>query len=174
MAPVALRASALEAGLHTATCPQCGINPAGPPVERTFQHVPGWVYIGLLANVVVMMILYLVGRVRVTGTLTLCADCDAADRRGRRLRSLSVVGLVGLPLLFGFIGGIAAGVEAALVGAGAGVVGGAIGAIVAHRRPATETIGVKFANRKQNVLELTANATFRDVIEREAPDALVG
>src|SRR5688572_22003121 len=69
--------------LKTQTCVQCGINPAGPPSTRTLQYVPPWVYLGLLANLIVLAILYFAGRRRVPAVFRLCPDCARADVRGR-------------------------------------------------------------------------------------------
>ena len=103
---VVINTSALEAGIHTKT-PQCGMNPTTTVAPRTFQYVPPWVYVGLLANVVLLAILDYAGRRVVKGQLHLCDDCDA-DRRARTLQSVSVGGLIGFPLV---LGGIAAVLE---------------------------------------------------------------
>ncbi len=171
---VVLRPSRLEQGLHTRTCPQCGLNPAGAPVKRTFQWVPPWVYFGLLLNIVILMILYYAGRRIVKGELPLCSDCDVADRRGRRLRSFSVAGIFLGPLVFAGLGGVTLGSEAAAAGALIGLVSGIVGIVASHRRTRFDVIGVKHIDRKRDTMTLTASPTFGRVLAAEAPDALLG
>lgn len=169
---VKIKPSALMAGLHTKTCPQCGLNPAGPLVKRSFQYVPPWVYVGLLLNIVVLLILYYAGRTVVKGELTLCPDCDAADTRGRRFRSLSVVGLVGFPIVFATLGGLVAGSDAALAGGFAGLVAAFAGMFAAHRRTRYDVIGCKFADKKKDTMTLQASPAFQRVLAEEASEAV--
>ena len=170
---IVVRPSAVASTLRTHTCPQCGLNPAGPPVKRTFNWVPSWVYLGLLINIVVLLILYGVGRKVVKGELTLCADCDAADRRGRTIRSVSVAGLVLGPALFGTLGAMAAGGDGAMIGALIGLVAGIAGIVASHRQTRLDVIGVKHLDPKKDTMTLTASPSFATVLLAEAPDALV-
>ncbi|MDP2341661.1 MAG: hypothetical protein Q8O67_11945 [Deltaproteobacteria bacterium] len=167
-----VRPSAFEQKLRTQTCPQCGLNPAGPLVKRSFQWVPGWVYIGLLLNIAILLIMYMAGRRVVKAEISLCADCDAADRHGRSLRSVSVAGVVLGPALFAFAGGITVGTELAIAGACAGLVAGIVGIIAAHRRTRFDVIGVKHIDRKVDTMTLRVSPSFARVLAAEAPDAL--
>jgi hypothetical protein len=170
--PVVLDGPSLAAGLHTLTCPQCGLNPAGPPVARTFQYIPPWVYVGLVFRGFGLLILYLIGRRRVKATLTLCGDCDRADKRARRIRGLSMFGVVLLPALAStalfldtVVGGIAV---------GAAAVAGAIATVVAHTRTRSDVIACKKIEGKPQRVTLTAAPSFRRIVAAEAPAALAG
>lgn len=171
---VVLRTSALEAGMRTHICPQCGVNPTTGLVKRTFQFVPPWVYVGLLLNVLVLMLLYFVGRRVVKAELSLCADCDAADRRGRTTQSLSVVGLIGFPLALGFGLGATVGVDAGLFGAAAGVVSGIVGMVAAHRATRADVIRCVAVDKTLGTTTLKASDTFARVLLAEGSTALAG
>lgn len=171
---VVLRASSVTAGLHTKTCPHCGVNPAGPPVKRTFQYVPPWVYIGLVLNIVVLAILYAAGRRVIKGTVTLCPDCDVADRRGRTIRGVSLVGIVGFPALLAGLGALVAGEDGAIVGALAGIVAFIAGIVAAHRSTRFDVIGCKLIDKKADSITLTSSPAFRRVLRAEAPQAIEG
>ena len=158
--------------LHTATCPQCGINPAGPPVTRTFQYVPPWVYLGLLANVLVLAIMYFAGRRRVHATLRLCPDCAAADKRGRRLRAISVGGLVAFPAIGALLGSLAGDAGFILGGASAGLVAAIAAIVAAVTKTKHEVIEAKNIDKKAGTITLLAAPTWQRVIEAEAHDAL--
>lgn len=168
---VLLRPSSLEAGLHTQTCPHCGVNPAGPPVKRTFQYVPPWVYIGLLLNILVLIIMYMAGRRVVKGELTLCADCDAADTRGRRIRSGSLFGIFGFPLLFALLGGVTVGEDGAIIGGLVGIVAFIAGLVAAHRQTRFDVIAAKIIDKKKDTMTLSASPAFARVLAEEAPSA---
>jgi hypothetical protein len=162
----------LAMGVHTHTCPQCGMNPAGAPKARKFQFIPPWVYLGFLANVIVFLILYLIGRKQVDTQLSLCDDCDAADKRGRRVRTLSVVGAIFAPL-GALLGGLALDLEvAAVVASGVALVGGIVGSVIAHRKTRGDVILVKKIDKTE--VQLLASPRFPQVLAREAPDLLVG
>ncbi len=169
---VVVKCSALVAGLKTSTCPHCGINPAGPPVKRTFQHVPRWVYIGLFLNIVVLMIMYGLGRRVVKGELSLCADCASADKRGRLIRSLSFGGIVLFPAVLALIGGLALGGEGAVGGALAGLVAFVGGMFAAHHKTRFDVIGCKLIDKKADTMTLTSSPAFVGVLAREAPASL--
>lgn len=167
-----LRKDGLTYGVSTRTCPQCGLNPAGTPKKRVFQYVPSWVYLGLLANVLVLLVLYMVGRKRVETRVSLCGDCDGADRRGRTLRGLSVVGAVFAPLVALFVG---IGLDSPGVmgwGSGIGLVAGIVGAIAVHRRTRGDVVLCKLID--QHRVELRASPSWRRVLAEEQPDLLMG
>lgn len=166
----AVHTEALKAGLHTRTCLQCGLNPAGPPVPRTFQYVPPWVYLGLLLNVIILMIMYLAGRVVVKGSLSLCPDCDRADRRGRTVRSISVLGLILFPIL-GAIAGIPFDGGGIAFGAASGLVAGVAGMVAATRATRADVISARLIDKKAGVTRLMASPELARVLEQEAPGA---
>jgi len=172
LANVVLSTTALQQGIRTHTCPQCGLNPTTTMVKRTFQYVPPWVYIGLLMNVIVLLLLYVVGRRVVKGEVALCADCNDADRRARTLQSVSVVGLVAIPLLFSFGAGLFLGAEAGLLAGAVGVVSGIVGMIAAHRTTRFDALRCVMVDKQANTTTLKASDTFSRVLLGEAPDAL--
>lgn len=169
--PVTLKTAALEAGLHTHTCVQCGLNPAGPPVKRRYQYVPSWVYLGLMMNIVVLLILYYAGRRVVDGKLGLCADCDRADKRGRTLRGVSLVGLLAFPVVGALVGALVSS-DGLLFGAAAGVVAGVAGIVAAHRSTRFDVISARLIDKKAGTTILVASPELAGVLAREAPDAL--
>lgn len=172
LADVVVSTTALQDGIRTHTCPQCGLNPTTTLAKRTFQYVPPWVYIGLVMNLLVLLVLYFVGRRVVKGEVALCADCDAADRRARTLQSVSVGGLIGFPALFGVGLGAALGVEAGLLGAAVGIVSGVVGMIAAHRLTRFDALRCVMVDKTTNTTTLKASDTFARVLASEAPDAL--
>lgn len=157
--------------LKTKTCVQCGINPAGPPASRTLQYIPPWVYLGLLANVVILAILYFVGRRRVDAVFRLCPDCARADRRGRTLRGVSVVSIVLFPLIGGVVGSLFDG-AVALGGASAGLVAAIAAIVAAHTKTKHEVIDTKNIDKKAGTVTLMAAPTWHRVLDGEARDAL--
>lgn len=162
-----------SAGVSTATCPQCGLNPAGAPVKRTLEYVPPWVYVGLLLHVFVLFILYLVGRRVVRTSFTLCRDCDRADRRGRNIRSLSVLGAVFAPFVGLFVGlGFGQGAAPGLVLMGIALVAGVVGAVVAHRKTRGDVIDCQHIDKLYVMLKVRPG--FREVLAREQPELLRG
>lgn len=168
--PIRLKIAAVQGGVHTPTCLQCGLNPVTTPVPRKFQYVPPWVYIGLALNVVILMILYFAGRQIVRGSLSLCPDCDRADKRGRFWRGLSVLGLIVFPIA-GLLLGVPLSDAAMGFGAASGLVAGIAGMVAATRKTRGDVIVVKKIDKKAGTLELTAAPEFGDVIDREAPQA---
>ena len=48
----------------------------------------------LVFNIIILLLLYFVGRKVVKSSVTLCRDCDLADRKGRNYRAYAVLGLV--------------------------------------------------------------------------------
>ena len=170
---VALRPSALTFGLHTSTCPQCGLNPAGPAVKMTFEWVPRWVSIGFFVNLVVLWILYMAGRKVVRAEIPLCVECASADRRGRFLRRLSYIGPVIGPIAFGLLGAMTLGLDAAIGGFCVGLVAGIAGTVASHRGTRFDIIGVKHIDLKHDTMLLSASPSFQHVVAVEAPDALV-
>ncbi len=168
---IVLHGPSLVAGLRTHTCPQCGLNPAGPPVARTFQYIPPWVYIGLLFRGFGLLILYLIGRRRVKATLSLCSDCDRADKRARNIRGLSMFGVFVLPALGASVLWLDTVVGA--VAAGAGFVAGIVATVVAHARTRSDVIACKKIEGKPQKVTLTASPSFGRVLAAEAPDSLV-
>ena len=147
VAKVDLSTAALQAGVQTKTCPQCGLNPATTMAKRRFMYVPPWVYAGLAINIIILAVLYIAGRRIVDGHLSLCADCDAADRRARTLQSLSVGGLVLFPMLMAGVAGFVLGIEAGLMGAAAGFVAGLAGIVAAHRH--TKPFAARSSTRRR-------------------------
>ncbi len=170
--PVVVTTSSLQAGLRTHTCPQCGINPTTGLVKRTWQYVPPWVFIGLAFNIIILLIMYMAGRRVVKGELSLCADCDAADKRARTVQGLSAVGLVAFPALLGIPLGAILGAEAGIFGACAGLVSGIVGMVVAHKRTKPDAIRCTMIDKKSGAVTLTASESFQRVLAAEAPDAL--
>mgnify|MGYP001611834096 FL=1 len=167
---VTLRISAVKDGLRTHTCLQCGLNPVTTPVPRKFMYVPPWVYIGLALNVVILLILYFAGRQIVEGSLSLCPDCDRADKRGRMWRGLSLGGLIVFPLL-GLLIGAPFSDGAMGFGAAAGLIAGIAGIATAISKTKADVMVVRKIDKKAGTLELTAAPEFGDVIAREAPHA---
>jgi hypothetical protein len=172
LADVMLSTTALQDGIRTHTCPQCGLNPTTTLAKRTFQYVPPWVYIGLVMNLIVLLILYFAGRRVVKGEVALCADCDAADRRARTLQSVSVGGLVAFPALFGVGLGTLLGVDAGLLGAAVGVVSGIVGMIAAHRLTRFDALRCVMVDKKSNTTTLKVSDSFARVLASEAPGTL--
>ncbi len=148
------------------------MNPTTGLVKRTWQYVPRWVYIGLLFNIIILLIMYMAGRRVVKGELTLCADCDAADKRARTLQSVSAVGLFAFPAILGIPLGMLIGPEAGIFGACAGLVSGIVGMVVAHKRTKPDAIRCTLIDKKAGILTLSASETFRQVLASEAPEAL--
>jgi hypothetical protein len=169
---VEVSTSALQAGLRTATCPQCGLNPATTLVKRRFIYVPPWVYIGLALNIIVLAIMYVAGRRVVDAQLSLCADCDAADRRARSLTSVSLFGLIGFPTIFGIAGGALVGLDAGMFGLAVGLVAGVVGVVAAHRHTKQDAIRCTFVDKARGVTTLAASDTLQRVLAQEAPTAL--
>lgn len=169
--PVLVRTEALKAGLRTHTCLQCGLNPVSQPVARSFQYVPPWVYIGLLLNVLILMILYFAGRVVVKGSLSLCPDCDRADRRGRTLRGVSLLGLLLFPLV-GLLLGAPFDGGAMAFGAAAGLVAAIAGMVAAARSTRGDVITARLIDKKAGVTTLVASPELERVLSAEAPEAL--
>jgi hypothetical protein len=162
-----LRRAFLPARLATHTCPQCGLNPAGPLRRRWFQYVPPWVNIGIALNVFVLFILYLAGRKRVELSLGLCGECVAAERRARLLRGGSVLAAVFAP----FAPLLAADEPLlALAGAGVVLVGGVVGSIVTHVRTRSDVVGCERIDQESVVLR--ASPSWRRVLADEAPEVL--
>lgn len=172
LADVTLSSTMLQQGLRTHTCPQCGINPTTTLAKRTWQYVPPWVYIGLLVNIIVVLMMYFASRRVVKGELGLCADCEAADRRGRTIQSVSVAGLVAFPALFGFSVGAVVGADAGLFAAAVGLVSGVVGMIAAHRTTRFDVIRCVMVDKKQSTLTLKASDAFARVLRAESPGAL--
>lgn len=158
-------------GLVTTTCPMCGLNPAGPTVKRKFEFVPPWVYLGLMANIVVLVVLYLVGRKRIDVDLALCEECASADKRAGRLRGFSFAGLILGPLL-GALAGSPGGGQAVAIGAGAGVVAGIVGMVAAHLHTRHDVLACKRIDKHAIVLQGTAHVP--EILEREAAHLLLG
>jgi hypothetical protein len=158
--------------LKTQTCVQCGINPAGPPTTRTLQYIPPWVYLGLLANVVVLAVLYFAGRRRVNAVFRLCPDCARADIRGRRLRGVSLVGLLAFPLLGAAIGAAIGDAGIVLGGASAGLVAAIAAIVAAVTKTKHEVIDVKNIDNKAGTTTLLAAPSWHRVLDQEARDAL--
>jgi hypothetical protein len=123
-------------------------------------------------NIIVLLVLYYVGRQVVKGELGLCAECDAADRRGRTLQGVSVGGLLLFPLLFGVGLGTVLGLDAGLLGAAVGVVSGVVGMVAAHRFTRFDVIRCIAVDKKKGTLTLKASETFARVLGGEAPGAL--
>lgn len=171
-ATVSLRASALKAGVYTHVCPQCGVNPPGRPVRRTFQYVPPWVYLGLFMNIVVFGIAYYMRRRRAAGVLALCADCAAADRGGRRLRRFSVLGLGLFPVVLALAASFLPVDGAVMGGALSGLVAGVVGMIAARVHTRFDVIKCRLIDRKKDLIQLTASKGFAAVVARDAPGAL--
>ena len=169
---VVVRTSALQSGIRTHTCPQCGMNPTTAFVKRTFQYIPPWVYAGLLLNVLVLMVLYFSGRRVVKAELGLCTECDKADRRGRTLQSMSVLGVLCFPMLFGFGLGAVGGVELGLFGAAAGIVSGIAGMVAAHRATRFDVMRCVGVDKKLGTTTLKASVSFKRVLELQAASAL--
>ena len=153
------------------TCPQCGLNPAGAPVARTFQWVPPWVFAGLLLNIIVLLILYYVGRQRLMVQLPLCADCAAADKRGRTIVGFAIASVFALPALFALIGSV---VDNPGIGAGIGFVAGLVAAGTAVFRTRPQVIECRKIDKKAGTITLRAAPSWRGVVEREQPEALAG
>jgi hypothetical protein len=149
------------------------VNPTTGLVKRTFQFVPPWVYVGLLLNVLVLALLYFMGRRIVKAELSLCADCDAADRRGRTTRRLSVLGLIGFPMVLGF-GLEAVCIDGGLFGLAAGVVSGIVGMVAAHRATRADVIRCVAVDKTLGTTTLKASDTFSRVLLAERCDALAG
>lgn len=168
--PVTVRTDAIKAGLHTKTCLQCGLNPVQQPVARTFQYVPPWVYFGLLLNVLILMIMYFAGRVVVKGSISLCEDCDRADRRGRTIRGVSLLGLILFPMI-GAVLGFPFDGEGMAFGAASGLVAGIAGLVAATRSTRFDVITARLIDKKAGVTTLLASPEFARVLEAEAPDA---
>jgi hypothetical protein len=169
---VALRASVLKAGLYTHVCPQCGINPPGQPVRRTFQYVPPWVFLGLFIHLVVLGLAYFFARRRMAGVLALCADCAAADRGGRRLRKFSLLGLGLFPVVLGLAASFLPMKDAAIAGGLSGLVAGVVGIVAARVHTRFDVIRCRFLDRKKDLILLTASKGFAAVVARDAPGAL--
>lgn len=168
--PVTVRISSVQSGLRTRTCLQCGLNPVTAPVHRKFTYVPPWVFIGLLLNVVILMILYFAGRRIVDGSLSLCPDCDGADRRGRAWRSWSVLGLILFPIV-GLALGAPISEGAMAFGAASGLIAGIAGMVAAARKTRADVIAVRNIDKKAGTIELVASPDFGEVLAREAPQA---
>ena len=157
--------------LKTQTCVQCGINPAGPPLSRTLQYVPPWVYLGLLVNVIVLAVLYFAARRRVNAVFRLCPDCARADVRGRRLRGVSLVGLLAFPLLGSAMGAAFGDGGYVLGGASAGLVAAIAAIVAAVTKTKHEVIDVKNID-KAGTTTLLASPSWHRVLDQDARDAL--
>ena len=168
--PIRLKIVAVQGGLRTHTCLQCGVNPVSEPVPRKFMYVPPWVYVGLALNVVILMILYFAGRQVVQGSLSLCPDCDRADKRGRFWRGLSVLGLILFPIA-GALLGVPISEGAVAFGAASGLTAGIAGMVAATRKTRADVIVCRKIDKKGGTLELMAAPEFGDVIDNEAPQA---
>lgn len=168
---VFLHADALR-DLRTQTCVQCGINPAGPPKTRTLQYVPPWVYLGMLANVVILAILYFAARRRVDAVFRLCPDCAAADARGRRLRGFSIAGLLVFPAVGALLGAAIGDGGVILAGASAGLVAAIAAIVAAATKTRHEVIDTKNIDKKAGTVTLLASPTWQRVLDAEARDAL--
>ncbi len=166
---VLLDKDALAAGLHLDTCPQCGANPAGTTPPRTLQWVSPFIWFAFLISLIVVVILHYTLRVRVTTALPLCADCAAADRRGRRLAALGLLGVVLGPVVLGAAGTV---VGAGGVGAAVGLVAGLVGAVTAQVKLAPQMIVCRRIDAQEKTVTLRASPTWRSVLEREQPEAL--
>jgi hypothetical protein len=162
---------ALLAGLHTETCPQCGVNPAGEAKARTLQWVSPWVYAGLFVNVIVLAVLYYTLRQRVTTSLPLCPDCEAADKRGRRAMAASYWGVLLAPLAFAIA---ATPFDQAGWASLAGFVAGLVGAVYTTVKMRPNVISCRRIDKDNDLVRLRASPSWRGVLEREKPRALLG
>lgn len=152
-------------GLRTHTCPQCGVNPAGPAKSRTLVYVPSWVYIGLFVNFFLLLILYLAGRKSIDVDVTLCPDCRRSETRARWIRGVSVLGLLAFPLLGAYLGGA---LGDTFMGAASGVVASLVGMLAAHVHTRHDLLTVKKIDRDS--VTLLGTGHLDAVVEREAPD----
>jgi hypothetical protein len=178
---------ALE-GVHTALCPQCGVNPAGPPRAWTFRWghpllTVAWLVGAWMSSVVISPFvgLGLLGgaffaRRTVKTTLTLCDDCDAAARRAKRIRAATVAGGFFSPVLAGVVMMVLN--EAGLIDSpfvrgaafGVTVVAGLAGAVFGHLKTAKSALFIQKIRKK--VLKLKASPTWARVLREEQPAAL--
>ena len=174
-------------GVHTQTCPQCGINPSTGPKKRTFRWAPPWLFavwlwgaltaaaVSPLISIGVLGLAFLARR-KVTTMLSLCDDCDHADVRARRIRGASVTaGFVTLPIaalalaqMSGWGWFVSPVVQASLLGVVA--VAGVAGAVFAHLKTSKAALFVKRIT--PSVVRLKASPTWRRVLRQEAPKAL--
>ena len=168
---VVLHSDALR-DLQTQTCLQCGINQAGPPQMRTLQHVPPWVYLGLLGHFGLLAILYFAGRRRLDAVFRLCPDCAAADTRGRRLRSWSLAGLLVFPILGAVIGAALDSIPLCLGGASTGFVAGIAAIIASARKTRHAIIFTKHIDKRAGTVTLLASPSWQRVLDAEAREAL--
>ena len=172
-------------GIHTQTCPQCGLNPVDKLHKQKFQFIPQWVYLGLLANILVMLVLYYVGRKVIDTQLGLCDACAAQMKRARTFRALSIAGAIFGPMLLGGAAAAIIGSTAGLVVGATALVAGIVGSVVTHKRTVNDMLLVqkievhKFKGpggqiTKTQTLELKANTQFRATLQKEAPHLFKG
>jgi hypothetical protein len=165
---VVLRIAEAEAGLVTTHCPQCGVNPAGPPEPQQWRYVPPWVYVMLgLGMGWLALLAYFAARQTVTSSLMLCADCASTAKRSKRLRSISVVGMVAFPLLFGAVGGVVVDGMGALYGSMIGMVSGIAGMIAVHRRTRSSLVHCKHIDKANGMVTLQLSPACEDVLRSE-------
>lgn len=185
-APVEVKTLALQQGLRTTTCPQCGLNPAGPPKKRKLHHTPRWFQLGgpcglflalpflsVLAPVAYVGFRWLISS-RVNALVSLCDECDQEDRRARNLRSASRWGPILFPLLallaLRFDLPIEPGWPAAALIGGA-LVAGVAASVAGHLRTRRQLLDAKRIDHEKTTL--LAAPSFREVLRREQPEALV-
>jgi hypothetical protein len=166
---VDLSRQALLAEFHTETCPQCGVNPAGRAQPRTLQWVSPWIYAGFFVNVLVLAALYYLLRQRVTASLPLCPDCEAADKRGRRATAASYWGVLLAPIACAIA---ASPFDAAGYASLVGLVAGVVGAVYTTVKMRPQVIEVRRIDKDRDLVRLRASPSWRAVLEREKPTAL--
>jgi hypothetical protein len=185
LAEVVLSTTALQGGIRTRTCPQCGLNPTTTMAKRKFEYIPRWIYIATFVNLTIaafvnvtilliplFLVLFFTSRRVVKGKLGLCADCDAADRRARMLQSASVGGLFAFPYLFAVGADALLGGIAGVHGLACGVISGIVGMFAALWFTRFDVLRCARIDKKAGTTTLKVSDSFAGVLAREAPGAL--
>jgi len=181
------RAHLLLHGVHTETCPQCGINPATGPKARTFRWSPPWLFalwlwVALLSMAISPLLsLGVIGaaffaRRKVTTTFSLCDDCDSADIRARRIRAATVTaGFLTPPIAAAALGlmnqwGWPASLTVRMSFLGVATVAGIAGAVFGHVKTSKAALFVRRITGK--IVRLKASPSWQRVLAEEQPAAL--
>jgi hypothetical protein len=145
-ATVVLRGSAIEAGLVTTRCPQCGVNPAGLMQEYLWRFLPPWVF------------------------AMLCTDCAETTNKGRVLRVWSFWIMAIAPILFGVGAMLLKG--RVVVGVTSGAVIGIVAMIAMHRYTRFDLIYLKRIDKAADTITLLVPPSAAKIF-REETDAVV-
>ncbi|MCP4501266.1 MAG: hypothetical protein GY822_15005 [Deltaproteobacteria bacterium] len=164
----------LERGLKLCTCPQCGVGPAVLDEKpRRLVDYPNWLValVFLPFGTVIVAVLYFVLRQVSKVRFPLCDECRVREKRGRLIRSLGTLGVLGIPVvtLAALLQFDVSGMSFAFTLASA-TVAGLVSAFTAERRTRFDVIAP--TRIKKKFLETKLPQSWVDVLQEEHPGAL--